>query len=150
MERSEFLRAAEKRMKPGVISLHGFLGPDKRPLEDILADDDSAVRRLGLTHEQIAERLAHFTHLALSGYGTPMREGPFEVVAHEERGFVRSPFGELSRFRKGEIRLTNLSAGDTLTWTPLLVHMIRNHGFYEGIGAVYRLEPETVKRVLGL
>ncbi|MFH0964395.1 MAG: hypothetical protein V2A58_10335 [Planctomycetota bacterium] len=150
MEPSDFLRDVEKRMKPGVISLRGFLGDDARPLEEILAADDAAIRRLGLTHERIAERLAHFTHLALAGYGTPMREADFEVVADEARGYVRSPFGDLQRFRKGEIRLTNLATGDTLTWTPLLVHMIRNHGFYEGKGAVYRLDPDKVKRVLQL
>jgi len=137
------------RMRPGAVSLRGFLGDDTRDLATILREDDEAVRALGLTHAQIADALGKLTALAASGYGTPRRDGPFEVVIEEARGFVPCPFGDPSRSRKGEVRLTNRDTGATLVWTPLLVHMIAAHGFYEGRGSHYRLEPETLKRVLG-
>ena len=151
MERSQFDPATVlARMRPGAVSLRGFLGDDPRNLAEILREDDEAVRALGLTHAQITETLEELTILAASGYGTPRREGCFEVVIEEARGFVRCPFGDPGRFRKGEVRLTNQDTGETLVWTPLIVHMIAAHGFYEGKGSPYRLEPETVKRVLGL
>lgn len=150
MERSQFDPATVMaRMRPGAVSLRGFLGDDARDLAEILREDDETVHALGLTHAQIAETLDEFTALAASGYGTPRREGPFEVVIEEARGFVPCPFGDPGRFRKGEVRLTSQDTGETLVWTPLLVHMIAAHGFYEGKGSPYRLEPETAKRVLG-
>jgi len=144
------LRRVQERMRAGAVSMHGFLGTDKRPLARILQEDDATVRALGLTHSQIAERLAHFTEIALRGYGTPMKEGDFEVVIKEVRGRVQCPFGDLGHFRKGEVRLTDLKTGKTLLWSPLVVHMIGEHGFYEGERALYRVEPEEAKEVLGL
>jgi len=40
-----------------VITLNGFLGGDERDLATIIDADNAAVRRLGLTHEQIAARM---------------------------------------------------------------------------------------------
>ena len=151
MEPRAKLRHVRSRMKPGVLTLHGFLGSDRRSLEEMLREDDALVARLGLTHDVIARRLRHFTDLALQGFGTPIREGEFEVVIHEPRGgWLECPFGESGRYRKGEVRLKNLRIGQELVWTPLLVHLIGRHGFYEGRGSRYRLDPERVKEVLEL
>jgi len=144
------LHDVAERMQPGAISLRGFLGEDQRDLADILRDDEAAVAALGLSHRRIAGRLDHFTQLALSGYGAHRREGDFEVIIEEARGFVRCPFEDSGRFRKGEIHLTKTSTGETLVWTPLLVHMIAAHGFYEGRGAHYRLDPANIRSILDL
>jgi len=144
------LRRVEKRLRPGVVSLHGFIGDDKRRLHEILDADNATVERLGLTHRSIADRLNHFTRLAMSGYGTPKRQGDFEAVVTETRGWLGCPFGDQGVFRKGEIALTNLTTGRTLLWTPLLVHLIGVHGFYEGKGSRYRIDPEDARTVLEL
>ena len=68
----------------------------------------------------------------------------------EARGFARCPFGDPRHVRKGEVQLTNTVTGETLLWTPLSVHMIEAHGFYEGKGSHYRVEPEEAARILGL
>ena len=40
----------QQQMQPWVITLEGFLGPDKRHLIDILVEDDGTVRRLERSH----------------------------------------------------------------------------------------------------
>jgi len=139
-----------KRMEPGMMSLHGFLGKDRRKLRDILRADRETVDRLGITHQAIASSLAELTALASSGLGAPRRKGDLVVVMREARGFVRCPFGDPRHVRKGEVQLTNTVSGETLLWTPLSVHMIDAHGFYEGKGSRYRMEPEEAAEVLGL
>ena len=41
------------RLGPGLISVEGFLGNDKRPLADIIAADVGEVEAAGLTTEQL-------------------------------------------------------------------------------------------------
>jgi len=54
MKQTPELDTAQEYMRPGVISLDGFLGSDERPLRAILQDDDAAVASMGLTHATIA------------------------------------------------------------------------------------------------
>ena len=48
---------AHERMRPGAITAGGFLGPDKRPLADIIQHDEESFRRLGLVVETVARKL---------------------------------------------------------------------------------------------
>lgn len=137
-------------MQPGALTLEGFLGTDDRDLEEILRADDEAVRDLGLSHARIAAELEELTELAREGFGTPCDKGHFKVVLEEPLGgWVQCPY-EHRRFRKGEVTLTNINNGKSIVWTPMQVHMIGEHGFYEGRGSRYRLEPEEIKKVLEL
>jgi len=143
------LRMAERQMEPGVVSLHGFLGQDQRSLEEILKEDDELVRTLGSSHKALAEFMRRWTDVALTGFGSPVRRGSIEAVIREVRGTMACPFGDRSDFRKGEICLTDLESGERIVWTPLQIHMVGEHGFYEGKGSPYRLEPEELLRFRG-
>ena len=48
----------EARMRPRRASREGFLGPTES-LEQILREDAETVRRLGLTHGQIADKIEY-------------------------------------------------------------------------------------------
>lgn len=149
MENLLDFESVQRRMQPGILALEGFLGTDSRSLEEILSADDNEVRRLGLTHEGIARRLSELTTMALRGYGTPQLGENFSIVCSEAiGGWVRCPFGDRGRFRKGEIVWTHTPSGRTLVWTPLSVHLIEKHGFYQGRGSRYRLEPLALKEIL--
>ena len=54
MKQSIQLTRIQEQMKPGIITLDGFLGTDTRNLIDILVEDDGIVRRTGRTHRAIA------------------------------------------------------------------------------------------------
>ena len=43
----------QANLRPGAVTLQGFLGDDGRDLVQIIDEDDATVRRLGLTHAQI-------------------------------------------------------------------------------------------------
>ena len=57
MKQSPDLTTAQERMKPGVITSCGFLGPDRRNLIEILVEDEALVQRLNTTHKKIAQRM---------------------------------------------------------------------------------------------
>jgi len=151
MKQPPELDAAQRQMKPGAITLEGFLGPDRRCLAEIIEEDDNAVHGLGLTHEQIAERLEYFMRQALKGLGTAVTvDGAYEVRAETVRGVLPCPWPRDGVHPKSNAFLLNLRTGETLAWTGLTIHLIRAHGFYQGKGSRFRLDPERAKRVLGL
>jgi hypothetical protein len=144
------LSSIQARMLPGAITLPGFLGSDRRPLADILAADDAAVRKLGLAHERIADRLAE---IARQGRDAQEREieveGRYRVSVRTDRGLLPSPFGD-GAFEKGETELVEIATGRSFRWTELSLHLLRTHGFYGGQGSAYRLEPAELAEALGL
>jgi hypothetical protein len=144
------LARAQGRMAPGVITLDGFLGPDPRELIEILQDDDGVVHRLGLSHREVADALERLTHRAVEALGSPVRDGVYELQAEESRGGLPCPFGHAGLFDKTVVEARRVDTGQTLTWSALHVHLIGEHGFYEGRGSVFRLEPAVLAKFLGL
>jgi len=144
-------RTIAQRMAPGVLCREGFLGPDGRPLGEILDTDNSTVAGLDRTHEQIAARLGEILRQAVAGLGTPVRVGErLRCVYREAMGRIPCPWGRCGTFGKGEAELIDTATGQTVRFTPLSVHLIAAHGFYQGRGSRYRLEPQRICRMLGL
>jgi len=141
MRQTWAFRRTQKLMRPGRISLHGFLGSDKRVLADILEADEAEVRRHGITHQQIADRLVA---LAEAGRDIAEREivveNRYRVRVRDDRGVMPSPFGD-GEFGKGDVALTDPTTNLQFRWNELTIHMIRHHGFYGGHGSLYRIDP---------
>ena len=151
MKRSPQLQFVVDRMSPGGISPEGMLGNDSRPLEDVLDADNSTVAGMNLTHAAIAERLGTMMDIAVAAQGRGVSVGPhLEACWHEAMGRIPSPWPGEGTFPKGEMELTDTRAGRTLRVTPLSVHLIAAHGFYQGRGGRYRLEPDELARLLDL
>ncbi len=139
------------RMAPGVLCREGFLGSDPRELQEILDTDGKTVESLGLTHEQIAGRLEEIMHAAMAGMGreTPVG-GKLHAVYRESMGRIPCPFAHGKVFPKGEIEVLEEPSGRVVRFTPLSVHLIREHGFYQGRGTRYRIEPDMLAEMLQL
>lgn len=151
MKQSPDEKTVAERMAPGMLTRDGFLGDDPRSLAEIIDADSAAVARLGLSHGEIARRLGEAASAAVAGLGTPVRFAAHLVVVYREAmGYLPCPWGGCGTFGKGEFRLTDDRTGRTLLFTPLSVHMIAAHGFYEGRGSPYRLEPSDLAEMLGL
>jgi len=141
--------AIQRQMAPGVITLDGFLGNDTRKLIDILNADDAVVRRAEVTHELIAERMQYFRDAGLDGLGEFMSlDGHFEVRVDSVRGKLPSPFGGPGMYEKVNTTVVNKNLGRQIVYTDLHIHFVRDHGFYEGQGSPYRIEPEELIAVL--
>ncbi|MHC4870994.1 MAG: hypothetical protein ACYTFY_04040 [Planctomycetota bacterium] len=140
----------QERMQPGVLTLHGFLGTDTRKLADIIAKDNETVLSLGITHEQIADKLAELTE---KGRDIMEREVPvnerYLVKVRDDRGVMPSPFGD-GNFGKGDVEMTDKTTGNHFKWNDLCIHMIRSQGFYSGVGSEHRLDPRNLFETLEL
>ena len=136
-------------MRPGAICRDGFLGTDKRKLIDILIADDADVKRLGLSHATIVEKMRHFRNQGIKGLGEFISVPPhFEVRVDSVRGKLPCPFGHPGIIPKTNTTVKNLQTGKEITYTDLNIHMIGAHGFYEGKGACFRLEPKKIIEIL--
>lgn len=145
MKQTVQMKLIQEKMKPGVITRDGFLGPDRRNLIDILIEDEETVKRLGLSHQQIAQRMLEFRNAGMSGLGEFISIEPhFEVRVDSVRGKLPCPFGDPGIFPKTNITVRNLEKNEDITYTDLHIHLIGSHGFYEGKGSVFRLDPKSL------
>lgn len=149
MKQSPELAAVQRQMGPGVITQEGFLGTDRRTLGEILETDDAAVKRLGLTHEDIAWRMRELRAAGASGLGVAVAVGPhFEVTVESVRGKLPCPFGHRGLHEKTSTAVCNTRLGEQVVFSDLSIHLIEAHGFYEGCGAFFRLDPAVLVRVI--
>jgi len=126
----------------------GFLGDDKRPLAEILEADNTAVERLGLTHQKLADRLAR---QAMAAPGATVHPGEhLTAVYRESMGRIPCPWIGCGVFAKGEVELVDTQTKQKVLFSPLSVHLIARHGFYQGHGARYHIEPDDLARILRL
>jgi hypothetical protein len=141
----------EESMRPGQLSRGGFLGTEER-LEDVLKADDETVKRLGLTHDKIADRIEYF----ISAVNYPEREGQlikgkYLVGGITYRGGQECPWrdaGFMMPDSSMDMFIINQELNEELRFPGAIVHLIRKHHFYEGKGSPYRVDPEKAARVL--
>ncbi len=139
----------QQQMMPGIIALEGFLGTDKRKLIDIIDSDNRTVRKHNRTHKDIALKMEHFKEEGLAGLGEFITlDEHFEVKVETVRGLLPSPFGGPNMYGKINTTVANKTTGRTITYTDLHIHFIKDHGFYEGKGSPYRLEPNDLIEIL--
>ena len=144
-------RRVLQRMAPGVLCREGFLGGDVRPLPEILDTDRAAVDRLGTTDAELAGCLGRACEAARAALGRQVTlAGGLTAVYREAMGIIPCPWGDGVKLPKGEVELTDPAAGGKLLFTPLSVHLIEEHGFYQGRGSRYRVEPAEVHRLFRL
>jgi hypothetical protein len=149
MKQSVQMKQIQAKMKPGVITRDGFLGTDRRNLVDILEGDDALVKRMNVTHRQIADRMTQFREAGIRGLGNFITIEPhFEVRVDSVRGKLPSPFGGPGLIRKTLIIVRNLQLGREISYTDMHIHLIGKHGFYEGKGSRFRLEPKDLVNIL--
>lgn len=80
------------------------------------------------------------------------RVGKLHVFIRQWRGFQKCPWGCPADPQLGSIDflILNRETGESFTGPGLIVHLIREHHFFEGKASPYRVAPEKVVRVLQL
>ena len=138
-----------KNLLPGQMSIDGFMGEDKRHFNQIICSDRIKLDKANLTTKMVADRLQYFTDAAFESYdGSVIIDEKYEVEYESFRGKLICPFSHPGVYRKGLIKLRNLDNGLEIKWTPLNIHMIREHCFFEGSGSLHRLEPIVLKETI--
>ncbi len=148
MKENPAMQKIYQNMKPGVISLHGFLGKDRRGLEEIIEHDRAEVERLGTSLEELADGLEKIRDKALEGMGDYVDLNDNYIVrADSIRGKLPCPFDHKGLYRKTVVSLKKKGSDEQLLFTDLGIHLIREHGFFQGKRNAFRIEPE---RLLGI
>jgi hypothetical protein len=148
VKQSPILDRVEQEMRK--IGMGTFLGKDTRRLSEILDDDKNTMSSLGLTHHEIASRLEKIAVTAKKNLGDYISVGDrYEVMMEVHRGMIPCPWmhpGGL--FYKSYMELHDRITVETVILSDLSIHLIRDHGFYQGKGSPFRLEPKLMKRIL--
>ncbi|MCG8570037.1 MAG: hypothetical protein MJB14_07830 [Spirochaetes bacterium] len=149
MKMSPFFKKAMENMKPGTITKTGFLGDDKRPLIDIIEEDEELLEKLKLNIPQLTERMKYFLEEGEKGLGEPITvDNKYLVQVYEARGKLPSPFEDDGLFRKINVTVENLELKKTIIYSELSLHLIEKFHFFQGKGSTYRLDPKLLKEVL--
>lgn len=150
MKQTPELNLIQEKMQPGVLTLKGFLGYDDRKLVDIIAADKQTLAQLGITAQEIAERLQD---LAVRGSDLMEEEiivdEQYRIKVRDDRGKIPSPWGD-GLFEKGDVDLIDNKTGKTLKWNTLTLRLIEAHGFFGGKGSEYRIDPKEAAQILNL
>jgi hypothetical protein len=150
----------ESRMRPGALSQGGFLGENER-LADVLAEDSRMLAELGVTHEELAEKLGALIKKGDSASPQTARTDRFEVSVTSYSGFQMCPWspdihrrqcaaGGGVQFSSLDWCIRNVHSGQEMCGPGLIVHLIRDHHFFEGSGSPYRVDPRELARLLEL
>lgn len=146
----------EAQMRAGHMSGGGFLGATDS-LPATLEKDRKTLDRLGLSAAELADALERVLLLGMDHYwehDEGQQVGKFVILIAAYRGFQECPWGcpaEICKqFGFVDFTLTNTETGESIQGPGLITHLIRDHEFFEGPGSPYRVDPETLARVLGL
>ena len=134
-------RHIQEDMQPGRLSLDGYTGQDTRSLDAIMNADQTVLRDLNTTAEAMGKVMRRITRAGMEAQGEPVVFDGFEVEVTEYMGWIPCPFKDNRKFGKRIANVTNLATGEHLSWTDVGVHLIKDHGFFQGIGSPFRLDP---------
>ena len=144
-------KALEDRLGASKFSGEGFLGTDHRPVDEIIADDRRTLERLGVPPEKLLAALRNAYEKARAALGGEVEIRPgLTAIAHESMGRIPSPFRGDGVFEKGDIVVTDSSSGEGFILTSLGLALIEKHGFFQGRGSRYRIDPARAAALLGL
>lgn len=133
-----------QKLQPGKLSAEGFLGHDARRPDEIIRDDAQIFEQLGTTPQALASRMRELTEAGKAGLGRPVRVGDLEVTVTDAMGGIPCPFSDAFRADKRQTHAVSCRTGAEAAWSDLNIHMLEKHGFCEGRGSYFRLEPETL------
>lgn len=126
-----------------------FLGSDTRTIAQIVESDEAELRAAGLSADQLARAMRDLTAKGLEILGNDVPADGYKVRVEEYMGQIGCPFKHAVREAKRNTTAVD-PQGRVMTWTDMSIHLIESHGFFQGEGSDYRLEPLELAAFLGL
>ncbi len=149
MKRSPEMKRLDDALQASKLVAGGFLGTDRRPVEEIVAADAAELVRLGCSLSDVAEGMRRMTALAQSGLGSWVRlGGSLRAAATDTRGVLPCPWAHPGSFPKTVVTVRDARGRDVIRWSMLNIHMIEAHGFFEGKGSAFRIDPKHLARIV--
>ena len=150
MKQSQESEKFERFLRSSKVVAGGFLGDDERPLREIIDSDLSTIQKAGVTLEQLAGRMKQLSEAAKPMLGNPVEVGLLEVRYEDFKGTVVCPWPHAGQFPKAITTVRRRDGVGGIRWSELNMHMIAEHGFFEGSGSVFRVEPERLIEIIFL
>jgi len=150
----------EARMRPGAFSRTGFLGANET-LRDVIAADSEVLRKLNVSDAEIASKLDALITAAEASPAHRARLGRLQCQVQVHQGFQICPWapdphhaqcsaGLGVRHASVDWWVTNLTTGEEMKGPGLVVHLIRDHHFFEGPTSPCRVDPSQLAHLLDL
>lgn len=149
MKESPQSQNLEKLLRSSKLVAGGFMGDDPRSVYEIIDADMTELSRLCFTKEQVAERMQQITDIAISCLGTWVKvDEQRQAKIDEAKGWLICPWPHPGKFAKRitTVRFTkgDLKSNVSIRWSDLNIHLIGEHGFFEGKGSDFRIEPRKL------
>lgn len=149
MKKSPQEQKLERLLRSSKFSACGFLGTDKRNLWEIIDADAAEIAKAGKTMEEVAARLQEITDIGKAGLGDWVAAGQgLQVSVDDNRGLVPCPWPHRVRCLKRITTVKHFPTKTEIRWSDLNIHLIKEHGFFEGTGASFRIEPLVLLSVI--
>lgn len=149
MKESPQAQNLERLLRSSKLVAGGFMGDDTRNVYEIVDSDAAELAKLSFTTKQIAERMQQITNLAIPGLGTwVIIDEQRQAKIDEAKGRLVCPWPHSGRFDKRVTILKLTGTEKNIRWSDLNVHMIAEHGFFEGKGSMFRIEPKELIQFL--
>jgi hypothetical protein len=151
MKKSPSEKELLRNLSPSKFSAQGFLGSDSRPVDEIVNADMAILERHHVSKETLVQALTNAYDMAQKALGADIliRTG-VTAKFYESMGRVPSPFQGDGVFEKGEVVLKDLQDDHGIIITRLGIHLIEKHGFFQGKGSPYRIDPLAAITLLRL
>jgi hypothetical protein len=142
MKESPQNKKLEEILRSSKFAAGGFLGGDKRSVPEIIDADLSELSKSGYNIEQVVDRMQEITNAAIAGLGTWVTIDKFrQAKVDEAKGQLPCPWPHQARFAKRITILRHADFDETIMWSDLNIHLIAEHGFFEGRDSDFRVEP---------
>lgn len=149
MKESPQDRKLEWLLRSSRLAAGGFMGHDTRSVQEVIDADAAELSRLGLTKEQVAERMQEITKVAISGLGSWVPVGDdLKGKVDEAKGWLICPWPHKGKLAKRITVVKAIETGESIRWSDLNIHLISEHGFFEGKGSDFRIEPREIARII--
>jgi hypothetical protein len=149
MKQSPQDKNLEAMLRSGKLAAGGFMGIDARSPAEVIATDAATLASLGYTAVQAAGRMQELRDLARPALGNWVAVGAvLRVKSEDYKGFIVCPWPHAGRYEKRITTAERLDTGQSVSWTDLNIHLILEHGFFEGRDAFFRIEPEQLVKVI--
>ncbi len=149
MKESPDRQRLEELLRSSALVAGGFMGSDIRSFSEVIDTDLAELSSLGYTKEQLAQQMRQITKLAIPGLGTWVRiDDSNEARVQEAKGSLVCPWPHPGQFAKRVTIVRSTATGQTMKWSDLNIHLIAEHGFFEGRGSAFRIEPTEITKIV--
>ena len=149
MKESPQMKRLEEVLRSSRLVSGGFMGNDMRSISEVIDSDSAKVSKSGLTVEEISERMQEITYTATAALGNFVEiDENLQAKVDEAKGWLVCPWPHAGRFEKRVTTVKLVESGESIRWSDLNIHLIEEHGFFEGKGSAFRIEPGKLIRAI--